>query len=108
VPRNYFTPDEITLCAYIAIYGRSCFDEHKIVKITGRPLASIKMKVQNIAAMLREEQYECHSSISSLTGLPQGLSGRRTNWSTVHNLPLSDKAKFLARCEHIFEIHRIN
>ena len=100
--RNLFTPDEIALCTFIAVNGRTNFGEEKIVGITNRSLASILMKVQNIAAMLREEGYTCHPSISSLTGLPKGRKERRTNWEIVHNLPLTDKSAFLVLCENIF------
>lgn len=61
------------------------------------------MKVQNIAAMLREEGYRCSPQISSLGGLPAGMKGRRTNWDVVCTLPLKDRTAFLSLCNDIFE-----
>jgi hypothetical protein len=103
MPRNLFTDDEVVLCAYIAMHGRDAFSELMVQKITRRSLASILMKVQNIAAMLREEGYCCSAQITSLTGLPTGLKGRRTNWNFVRDLPLLDKATFLSRCYEVIE-----
>lgn len=105
--RNLFTDEEITLCAYIAINGRSEFGKEKIVGLTNRSLPSICMKVQNIAAMLCEEGYGCHASISLLTGLPKGLRGRRTNWDVVKNLPITNKSAHFIICKKIFEEHNI-
>lgn len=51
-PRNYFTTDEITLCACAAMYDARDFGgERSIESRTRRGPASIKMKIQNIAAM---------------------------------------------------------
>lgn len=65
------------------------------------------MKVQNIAAMLREEGYRCNPQISSLAGLPAGMKGRRTNWNVVCTLPLKDRAAFLSLCNELFEKHEL-
>lgn len=101
--RNLFTRDEVVLCTYIAIHGRGEFSEGVVQKITHRSLASILMKVQNIAAMLREEGYTCSPQISSLAGLPAGMTGRRTNWDVVKTLPLKDRTSFLALCRVVLE-----
>lgn len=52
--RNLYTEKEIVVCTYIARFGRNDFNENDIVKIKSRSLSSIKMKVQNIAAMIDE------------------------------------------------------
>lgn len=105
MPRNLFTPDEVALCAYIAMHGREGISEDMVQEISNRSLASIKLKVQNIAAMLREEGYRCSPQVSSLTGLPAGKMGRSTNWDVVSTLPLKDKAAFLSLCQELFEKH---
>jgi len=100
--RNLFISDEVVLCAYIAMHGRGDISEDVVQKLTNRSLSSILMKVQNIAAMLREEGYRCSPQISSLAGLPAGMKGRRTNWDVVRTLPLKDRAAFLSLCNEVF------
>ncbi len=80
--KKYYTEEEIMLCTYIALYGRNNFTEQEITKLQNRSLASVKMKVQNICAMLKEEGKK-FSSQCTLSGKPPGESGRRTNWKWV-------------------------
>jgi hypothetical protein len=101
--QNLFTHDEVVLCAYIAMHGRGNITEDVVERIKHRSVGSIKMKVQNIAAMLREEGYGCSSQVPSLTGRPAGMKGRRTNWDVVRALPLKDKAAFLSLCNEVIE-----
>jgi hypothetical protein len=77
--RNPYTENEIIVCAYIARFGRNDFNEEDIVNLENRSLSSIRMKVQNIAAMLEEEGIKHSEEVSKLTGLPAGQKGRRTN-----------------------------
>ncbi len=101
MPRNLYTEDEIILCTYLARYGRDEFSEIEIHEKYNRSLNSIKMKVQNIAAMLDEEEITRYSDVRGLSGVTTGESGRRTNWEWVRRLiPLSKKELFL-RCESI-------
>ena len=52
---NYFTPDEIVLCTYAAMYDARDFGGvSKIQGLTNRSRASIQMKIQNIASMVDE------------------------------------------------------
>ncbi|PWG04447.1 hypothetical protein [Polaribacter aquimarinus] len=102
--RNLFTKDEITLCTYIARFGKNEFDENDIHKLKSRSVSSIKMKVQNIASMLDEEGFKTNDNISKLTGKPPGQKGRRTNWDTVNNLTDLNKHEFLSMCQKIIEI----
>ncbi len=78
--RNLFTKDEITLCTYIARFGKREFDENDIQKLKERSISSIKMKVQNIASMLDEKGFETNDKVSKLTGKPHGEKWRKTNW----------------------------
>lgn len=64
-------------------------------------MSSIKMKVQNIAAMLYENGYETDSNISKLTGKPSGKKGRMTNWDIVNKLSEMNKNELLKVCEKI-------
>lgn len=102
VRRNFFTENEIVLCAYIARFGRDKFDEPAIHRWCSRSLDSIKLKVRNIAAMLDEEGYPLSSRIAPLSGRPHGETGRRTNWNVVSRLvQLSENAHY-ERCVRIF------
>jgi hypothetical protein len=73
----------------------------KIESLTHRSLASIKMKIQNIVAMLDEAGIQRYSNESPLTGLPQGQSGRKTNWEIVEPLCKLSKQTFLQKCRSI-------
>lgn len=101
--RNLFTPNEIVLCTYAAMYNAGDFGSiSDIESLTHRSLASIKMKIQNIAAMLDEAGIKRYSNESPLTGLPQGQSGRMTNWEIVEPLTQLSKQAFLQKCRDIF------
>ncbi|WP_233896969.1 hypothetical protein [Tenacibaculum piscium] len=99
--KNLYIKDEVVLCTYIARYGKKEIDEIDIQKITNRSVASIKMKIQNITSMLDEEGFDTSPNISKLTGKPQGLKGRKTNWDIVSNLTKLTKNDFLVKCENI-------
>ncbi len=99
--RNLYTENEITLCTYIAMYGLDDFNDETIHNIYNRSLSSIKMKIQNIAAMLDEEGIKRYSEIKGLTGKTTGETGRRTNWNWVaKNIKLS-KNDLLLKCNQI-------
>ena len=98
MPRRLDTEGEIILCTFIARFGREKFNESDIASLEGRSVDSIRMKVQNIASMLSEEGYSHSQKVSALTGLPEGETGRRTNWSTVSRLVDLDQADLAAKC----------
>ena len=102
--RNRFKEDEIVLCTYIARFGREQFNESAIHKWCSRSEASIKLKVQNIAAMLDERGYPFSSSVTPLTGLPRGETGRRTNWDVVSNLVQLSESAHYAKCVRILDV----
>ena len=102
--RNPFKEEEIVLCTYIARFGREKFEESAIHEWSSRSLGSIKLKVQNIAAMLDEEGYPYDSSVTPLTGLPHGETGRRTNWDVVSNLVQLSESAHYAKCIRIFDV----
>ena len=104
--RNYYTEDEITLCTYIARFGLREFSEIDIHKKYGRSLDSIKMKIQNIASMLDEEEITRYSDVKGLSGVPTGESGRRTNWNWVQKLILLSKEELFSKCESILHFKR--
>lgn len=104
--RNYFTRDEITLCTYAAMYQASDFGgESAIEKIAHRSRGSIKMKIQNIAAMLDEAGIPRMNAVAPLTGLPAGKAGRTTNWEIVQPLTKCERKAFLERCRDIVLRH---
>lgn len=99
--RKLYTENEIIVCTYIARFGNDDFSEHDVVKITNRSLSSIKMKVQNIAAMLNEAGAKTSDQVSKLTGLPQGQTGRKTNWNVVKQYQTLPKDEHRKRCSAI-------
>jgi hypothetical protein len=84
--RTPYSQDEIILCAYIALYGKTILREKKIASSFNRSEASVIMKVQNIAAMLEEEGIERSPGIPALSGVTTGADGRRTNWEMVKKM----------------------
>lgn len=44
-----------------------------------------------------------YDSISPLTGLPTGCTGRRTNWEIVSKICKLEKNVFLQKCEEILK-----
>ena len=99
--RNLFTKEEIVLCTYIARFGKQEFNEDDISNLKDRSISSIKMKVQNIAAMLDEEGHETSENISKLSGKTTGEKGRRTNWDIVSTLVFKTQNELLNECEKI-------
>ena len=100
--RNYFTPNEIVLCTYAAMYDARDFGGiSKIEDIRHRSRASIQMKIQNIAAMVDDAGIARSSDVSPLTGLPTGQTGRTTNWDVVEPLSRLSKSALLERCRNI-------
>jgi hypothetical protein len=100
--RNYFTPDEIVLYTYAAMYDAADFGGiSKIEGLTNRSRASIQMKIQNIASMVDEAGISRSSDVSPLTGLPTGETGRKTNWAFVEPLSRLSQQTFLERCRRI-------
>lgn len=100
--RNYFTHEEIVLCTYAAMYKADDFGGlQEIERLTLRSAASIKLKVQNIAAMLDEAGVERDSDVRGLSGLPAGEHGRATNWDEVSHLYPLPREQFLHRCREV-------
>ncbi len=99
--RNIYTEDEIILCAYIALYEGALLSEKKISNIGNRSEGSVKMKVQNIAAMLDDKNVSRNPSVSALAGLPSGESGRETDWLVVESLVNIGKKEHWVQCKNI-------
>lgn len=101
MPRNLYIEDEITLCTYLARFGHREYSEIDIHEKYGRSIDSIKMKVQNIASMLDEEEITRYSDVKGLSGVTTGESGRRTNWEWVKRLISLSKEELFSKCESI-------
>lgn len=99
--KNLFTDQEVVLCTYIARFGRGFFNEKRVSRLEKRSEDSVKMKVQNIAAMLNEEGYDSSDEVAKLGGLPRGQDGRKTNWHLVSALAELSKQEFKERCRPI-------
>lgn len=100
--RKLFTENEIVLCTYIARFGRGYFNEKRITRLENRSEASVKMKVQNIAAMLKEEGFQHSPDVSALSGVTTGEEGRRTNWDVVAPLAGISREELKQKCKEIF------
>ena len=101
--RKLYTKEEIMLCTYIAKFGRSAFDESSISRLQQRSIPSIKMKVQNIAAMLTEEGFKISQDVAKLFGKTTGKKGRRRNWDIVSNLVEIRRNELFGLCEIIIK-----
>jgi hypothetical protein len=100
--RNYFTEDEIVLCAYAALYDENEFDGSSGVhQLTKRSRVSISMKIRNIAAKLEEEGIPRNHRITPLTGTAPGNGNRPTNWDIVEPLTQKPQRDLQARCRKI-------
>lgn len=101
-PRNLFTRDEIILCTYAVLYGdRDLGGIEAIQSLTNRSSGSIRMKIQNIAAMLDDAGIRRFSTVSPLTGLPPGQRGRSTNWEVVEPLTRRSRSDLLGDCRAV-------
>lgn len=102
-----FTSDEVVLCTYAAMYDARDFGGVPVIhRLRGRSVDSIKMKIQNIAAMLDEEGIARSSDYPPLTGRPPGQGGRRTNWEWVKPLTRLPRSEFRMKCAAIVDTLR--
>jgi len=99
--RNPYTENEVVLCAYIALFDTALLNTKKITSIAGRSEASIKLKVQNIAAMLDHKSIKRNQNITALTGLVRGETGRDTDWEVVEPLIQMGKEAHWKKCKGI-------
>jgi len=102
MPKNYFTEDEIVLCAYAALYDEKEFDGvHGVHQLTRRSPSSISMKMRNIVAKLDEEGIPRNHRLTPLTGTARGGGGRPTNWEIVGPLTRKPQRDLQAQCQRI-------
>lgn len=102
--RRAFTREELVLCIFAARYDIADIGGiDTIHSLQGRSLASIKMKIQNIVAMCDEEGISRNSNQNSLTGLPAGETGRRTNWDLVAQYASVSRDQHLKECRAILQ-----
>ena len=92
-----YTCTETILCTYVARFGRDQFDEQKISEIHGRSISSVRMKVRNIAALLKHKGHEAWDGVAPLTGTGAGLSPRLTDWSVIREYADMEQAEFRDR-----------
>lgn len=105
-----YTNEEVTLCTYAAMYDSNDFGGNNAILNLRRPpnpthsMASIKMKIMNIASMLDERGIQRENdTISPLTGKTTGEYGRTTNWDVVQRLYGLAKEDLLQKCLTIIE-----
>lgn len=100
-----YTSNEITLCAYAALYDTQEFGGAEAIHdLTGRSLPSIKMKIRNMAAMLDEEGIAHNPHVSPLSGTPPGQKARRTDWEEVKLIVSMPKPQLQSLCRRIVEL----
>ena len=96
--------DEVTLCTYAALYNANDFGGvEKIARLTGRSLGSIRMKIQNMAAMFDDKNVKRSSSVSPLTGTPPGQPARETHWLEIQGLLALSREDLKAKCLKILD-----
>ncbi len=99
---NAYTLNEVILCTYAAMYDQEEFGGiDTIHRLTNRSISSIKMKIQNIAAILDEENIPRNQRVSALSGKPPGEAGRRTNWDIVEPLTTVTRDSYQTLCSRI-------
>lgn len=100
--KNYFTEDEIVLCAYAALHNEAEFGGIEgIHQLTRRSRSSISMKIRNIIATLDEKNISRNRSFTALAGVARGDGGRSTNWDIVEPLTRKPQTNFQAQCRDI-------
>lgn len=100
--RNYFTENEIILCAYAALYDENEFGGiNGIHQLTSRSPGSISMKIRNIIAKLDEEGIPRNQRLTALTGTARGSGGRTTNWEIVEPLAQKSQRDLQVQCRQI-------
>jgi len=94
--------DEIIVCTYIARFRQPSSEAVEMFSrlFPNRSAKSIRAKIGNIAAMLRDEGLP-HSWQSYLTGTTTGRSARRTNWEIVRPLTCLSEKDLLERIARV-------
>lgn len=94
------------VCTYAALHD---LDEiggvAAIQSLTGRSTASIRMKIQNIAAMAYEENIPHNPRISRLTGATTGEPARRTHWDQIQGHARKSRERLRDQCWKILADH---
>lgn len=105
MPRNLFTNDEITLCAYVALCGESePFTTTRIAELSGRGESSVSMKISNFVAMLNFHGVATAHKSSGLSGTTTGIAPRKTNWDIVEPLTALSRQELRRRCVNILGV----
>lgn len=112
IMKNRYQMEEIVLCTYAAWFDEKDFGGiDKIYNLYSPPkrsLASIKMKISNIASMLDQEGIERHNNVPSLAGTINSEPGRKTDWPVVELLIKKTKEELLALCKNIIDKKQLN
>ena len=103
--RRRYTNDEITLCTYIARFGREEFDETNIQPISDRTIESVKRKVENIACMLDKDGFTTSESVKK-TPVSPSRTNLRSKRGVVHMLAVVKQEEFLETCKEILNKRR--
>lgn len=108
MPRNFFTNNEITVCAYVALFGESePFTVRRIATLTGRSEDSIVLKIRNFVSKLNSEGITTLYRNSGLTGTTTNARPRKTNWEIVQPLAMLTQEELRRRCADIIATHNI-
>jgi hypothetical protein len=106
VKRNLYTEDEMTCCAYAALYDADEIGGVDAIRlITGRSYLSILAKIRNYAALLDAKGVPRDSPISALSGTTTGQAARETNWEVVEPITRLSEPDLRRRCLAILRSH---
>ncbi len=100
--RRRYTNDEITLCAYIARFGREEFNETDIQPISDRTLESVRRKVENIACMLDKDGFKTSEKVKK-TPVSPTRTNLRSKRGIVQMLAVAKQEEFLEACKEILK-----
>jgi len=104
VKRKKFTRDEIVLCIYAARFDITDIGGiDAIHSLESRSRSSIRMKIQNIVSMCDEAGISRNPDQHSLSGLPTGEKGRRTNWDDLSQYSGFSREQHFIECQSIIE-----
>ncbi len=98
-----YDENEITICTYIARFGENMnISQYTVYKIHERSLGSIKMKIQNIVALLDKKNISRSPSFKPLYGsINQPYA--RNNWDIIGPLCELSKEELSKKCLHIIK-----
>lgn len=99
MPARRYERREVIVCAFVAMYGAEDLGGiERLAMPLNRDAGSLRMKAQNIAAMLEAHGLPHSLQVSPLTGKKRGEGVRGTDWDVVEPFTRLRKDEHLAVC----------